>query len=713
MMRNAFFSCAVLLTALARPVLRAEEPANTARRHITLPFKTLKMGAWAPDGQSYTMDIEDRALGKLTLTMRIAAVSESVYTVAADGTDFEASYPLPPETHGAVIVRFKKKQLGEPFDQAKSEALVQFLLAAKYFRYAREACAEALGLPAERREAFEAAIAEGSARACLETAARLLKLGQYDDAGRMLTQATTIIGDAGAHREKLKQVEQDVQALQVKLTAEALAGRRWSAAVAQVKKALEGAHPEEASLIDRLLPDLDGPLPGERRLAILQALHANTDSGVNYGQAMELLKEFSFAVRYGEALERKEVVSLDDFFEAERAVDVYLYGDEKDEPARLDKALAFRGLTDRAFEALVRLGRRAPRPPQATEGKSPQGPFQIEAPKGDLEVGLTCLVMLPADYHPSTRRPLLVALHGMNSEATAAMQFWALEATKRGFIVAAPECVIGRGKGYLSTPEERGLGMRTVADCMRRFAVDPNRVYVAGHSMGGHMTWDLALTFPGTFAAAAPFIGCVNGVSSNYVLNSLHCPVYCVSGERDTSVTKVNRLVNEELKRQKRPMTYVEYLGRGHEGFTEEIPKVLDWMESKERPRAPKEIDFVSADMETAQCFWLAMTDNQTKKQGLPANMEAAVRASGLARLSATVGAGNAVEIKAYNTTGLRIYVTPDLFDLTKPLKVTVNGRVTKLTPIEASRKRMLELVRQSGDRERLYWATVDVAVPK
>lgn len=711
-----FFSflcaCAALWT-LFNHAARAEQAGN---KHITVPFKTEKMGPWTTDGSSFTMDIEDKQHGKLTLTLRIVRASEATFTLAADGTDYDITYPLPPEAQGSVIVRFKKREFGEPLDTKKGEALVRFLIAAKYFRYAREELAGLADLSEAKRTELTGAILEGRARTFMESAAALMRLGQFEDAGRMLTEAQTAAGEPGQPpeaAERLKAVEKEINNLQVKLTGEAQARSAWRQVVGQIHKALEGAHPEEAAVIDRLMLDLDGPLPGERRTSILKALHANTASGINYGQALELLKEFSFAVRYGEAISRAEIINLDDFFDAERAIDLYLNGDEKDAAARLEKVLAIKGLTDRAFETLVRHGHRAPPPPKASEGRSPQGPFSIDAPAAELEVGLKYMVMLPVDYHPSQRRPLLLALHGTNADAAAATQLWAADALKRGWIVAAPECVIGRGKGYLSTPDERGLGLRTIADCMRRFAVDPNRVYVAGHSMGGQMAWDLALTYPGRFAAASPFAGCVNGVSSNYVPNSFHVPVYCVSGERDLITTKVNRLVNEDLKRQKRPMMYVEYLQRGNEGFAEEIPKVVDWMSAKVRPRSPKEVDFVSADMETSQVFWLAMSDNQTKKDKAATTYETAVRGAGIARLSGSITASNTVDIKAFNITGLKIFVNQELFDLAKPLKVTINNHPVKPVAFEVSRKRLLEIARQSGDRERLYWAAADVPVPK
>ncbi len=90
-----------------------------------------------------------------------------------------------------------------------------------------------------------------------------------------------------------------------------------------------------------------------------------------------------------------------------------------------------------------------------------------------------------------------------------------------------------------------------------------------------------------------------------------------------------------------------------------------------------------------------------------------AFRAQGLARITATVNPENSVEIKTYSVPRVRMYIANELFDLKKPLRVTLNGRVGKPLPLEASRKRLLEIARQSGDRERLYWCSVDLTVPK
>jgi poly(3-hydroxybutyrate) depolymerase len=52
--------------------------------------------------------------------------------------------------------------------------------------------------------------------------------------------------------------------------------------------------------------------------------------------------------------------------------------------------------------------------------------------------------------------------------------------------------------------------MEVLSLAAERFGVDRSRVWVTGHSMGGHGTWHLAVTFPGVFAAAGPSAGWVS-----------------------------------------------------------------------------------------------------------------------------------------------------------------------------------------------------------
>lgn len=66
----------------------------------------------------------------------------------------------------------------------------------------------------------------------------------------------------------------------------------------------------------------------------------------------------------------------------------------------------------------------------------------------------------------------------------------------------------GRTRDHSCTACSKGL-LDTYLDLPQ---VDRNRIYVVGLSMGGMATYDLAVRFPDTFAAAVPICGTVNPV---------------------------------------------------------------------------------------------------------------------------------------------------------------------------------------------------------
>ena len=46
--------------------------------------------------------------------------------------------------------------------------------------------------------------------------------------------------------------------------------------------------------------------------------------------------------------------------------------------------------------------------------------------------------------------------------------------------------------------------MDVLAEVRRDYKIDPNRIYLMGHSMGGYGTWSVAMAHPNLFAAIGP-----------------------------------------------------------------------------------------------------------------------------------------------------------------------------------------------------------------
>src|SRR5204863_3843936 len=114
------------------------------------------------------------------------------------------------------------------------------------------------------------------------------------------------------------------------------------------------------------------------------------------------------------------------------------------------------------------------------------------------------------------KAPLLVALHGLGSTPQQIMRYRGLTdlAEKHGYVVAAP---MGYNSGgwYGSRPlpksDPKNLAELSEKDVMnvldlvkKEYAIDPDRVYLMGHSMGGGGTWHLGIKYPDVWAALAP-----------------------------------------------------------------------------------------------------------------------------------------------------------------------------------------------------------------
>jgi dienelactone hydrolase len=107
-----------------------------------------------------------------------------------------------------------------------------------------------------------------------------------------------------------------------------------------------------------------------------------------------------------------------------------------------------------------------------------------------------------SDAVPKPAPGLVLSLHGASVEATN--QANAYEA-KKDFVIVAP--TNRRPFGFDWEDWGRRDALDVLAHAQRLFKTDPTRVYVTGHSMGGHGTWQMVSLFPDMFAAAAPSAG--------------------------------------------------------------------------------------------------------------------------------------------------------------------------------------------------------------
>ncbi|MEL6168672.1 MAG: alpha/beta fold hydrolase [Pseudomonadota bacterium] len=131
----------------------------------------------------------------------------------------------------------------------------------------------------------------------------------------------------------------------------------------------------------------------------------------------------------------------------------------------------------------------------------PDGTYHIELPE------------------PANRpMPALVFLHGWGSrgEGTLTMRGMVESARARGYAVIAPDGVLrqsGNGRTWTFRPGQTGprddiAFLQSVRDdAVERHGIDPEKVVLAGFSIGGSMTSYVACAAPDAFSAYAPVAG--------------------------------------------------------------------------------------------------------------------------------------------------------------------------------------------------------------
>jgi hypothetical protein len=156
-------------------------------------------------------------------------------------------------------------------------------------------------------------------------------------------------------------------------------------------------------------------------------------------------------------------------------------------------------------------------------------------------------------------------------------------------------------------------------------------------------------------------------------------------------------------------VTLVEFQGRGHEHFSDEIQRLFDWMNRRERDFFPAQFKTVSMRPWDNFFWWVEMHGLPERAIVLPINWPPK-RAVQPARLDATaVAKSNTISVTCAGERAT-IWLSPELVDLDRPVKITVNGR--KLGPadarIEPDLSVMLEDARTRGERQHPFWAKVE-----
>lgn len=362
----------------------------------------------------------------------------------------------------------------------------------------------------------------------------------------------------------------------------------------------------------------------------------------------------------------------------------------------------------------------AMKPPAATES-DPQTPgsYELEVPGLAGQAPVRYRVQLPPEYSPYRRYPAIVTLHAAGVSMETQTDWWAGppgkngarmgQASRYGYIVIAPEWTTEHQAQYQYSAREHAAVLNTLRDACRRFSIDTDRVFLSGHSIGGDAAWDLGLSHPDLWAGVIPIVAQADRYCALYWRNAELVPYYFICGELDGGKMPANARDFDRYLLRGYNVTVVEYLGRGHEDYYDEIQRLMEWMGRFRRDFFPRE--FTCSTMRRWDNFfwWVELT-------GLPAasmiepTQWPPPRGTQAVQVTGTLNSTNGMSVRTGSSL-VNVWLSPSLVDFRKRITITVNGRrLTADSAMTPSVEVMLEDVRTRGDRQHPFWAKVEMA---
>ncbi len=257
----------------------------------------------------------------------------------------------------------------------------------------------------------------------------------------------------------------------------------------------------------------------------------------------------------------------------------------------------------------------------------------------DIDGSVQYFSLVPAKPTADGKKAgLALSLHGASVEA-----IWqaACYAPKPGLHVVA--ATNQRPYGFNWEDWGRIDALEVLDRAARDLDTDPRRVYLTGHSMGGHGTWHVGVTFPDRFAAIAPSAGWVSmwsyaglrkdpaakperellqrasGPSDTLALvrNLTPVGVYILHGDADDNVPVGQaRTMRKELADFHGDFVYREQPGAGHwwGNACVDWPPIFEFFSRHELPEraAVRKVEFRTASPRvSSDCHWLRIESQQ------------------------------------------------------------------------------------------------------
>lgn len=219
--------------------------------------------------------------------------------------------------------------------------------------------------------------------------------------------------------------------------------------------------------------------------------------------------------------------------------------------------------------------------------------FESKAFTNSKGNSLDYLFMKPLEYDTTLKYPLVICLHGGPQSVKfkkalitepAPLLSKRLNREKYPaflFVPQAPPAQSWGGMPYASSIDT--LLIEAIQSLKESYAIDEDRLYLTGISMGGYGTWHLLGTHAEMFAAAIPMCGAGDPSMAS---NMVDVPVWAFHGSKDKNVpVSGSRQMIVAIEEAGGDPKYTEFPGVAHHVWphVQETDGVLDWLFEQKR----------------------------------------------------------------------------------------------------------------------------------
>ena len=210
---------------------------------------------------------------------------------------------------------------------------------------------------------------------------------------------------------------------------------------------------------------------------------------------------------------------------------------------------------------------------------------------------------VPLGYDKTQKYPLLLWLHGGTGRGSDNLKqitrdneigthFWTTSAVQGTFpvFVLVPQCPSGEiwaDPEFNQPSKALLLALEILGSVQNEFSIDPDRIYVAGQSMGGSGVWSVLQMYPEKWAGAL-LLAAYDTFTNPHAIAQV--PLWVFQGDQDQSVPiDMVRDMMKQLRKVHAQLRYTEYPKAGHEIWNKAFaePDLVPWLSSQKRGQTP------------------------------------------------------------------------------------------------------------------------------